>query len=83
MAGVINDGDEFLIDLDQTKVIDADLFALIVNSRIWVRWIRPEIDGTFTLAAQDSERFPSQCLTADQLASLDIIGRVAMTCRYR
>lgn len=83
MQGVINEGDDFLIDLDKTEVVDADIFAFIVKDRIWTRWIRPELDGTYTLAAQDAEHFPERQLSAEALADLDIVDRVALICRYR
>lgn len=77
MAGVIDEGAEVLLNREATTVQGADLFGIVVNGSIWIRWIRPQIDGTFTLAAQDREQYPDQQLTAEQLEKLDIVGRVA------
>lgn len=83
MADMIKEGDELLIDRSRTNITDADIFAILVNGRVWVRWIRPEMDGTFTLAAEDSSHYPDQKLTAEQLDKLKVIGRVARIARDR
>lgn len=77
MTGVIEEGDEVLLNREATTVQGADLFGIVVNGAIWVRWIRPQIDGAFIIAAQDREQYPDQQMAAEQLESLDIIGRVA------
>lgn len=77
MTGVIEEGDEVLLNREATTVQGADLFGIVVNGAIWVRWIRPQIDGAFIIAAQDHEQYPDQQMAAEQLESLDIIGRVA------
>nr|WP_317623551.1 LexA family transcriptional regulator [Aeromonas caviae] len=77
MDPLIQDGAEVLIDRSRTTVSTADLFAILVNGQIWIRWIRPELDGSFTVAAEDSAHYPDQKLNAEQLASLKIVGRIA------
>jgi transcriptional regulator with XRE-family HTH domain len=76
MAPLIDIGDELLIDGDLTTVGGADLFGIVVAGNVWIRWICPEIDGTFTLKASDSEQYPDSKLTAEAVAELDILGRV-------
>lgn len=86
MAGrkdLIKEGDELLIDRTQNTVSKADLFAILVNGQVWVRWIRPEIDGSFTIAAEDTEHYPDNRLTKDGLTELRIIGRVTRISRDR
>jgi len=77
MDPLIQDGAEVLIDRSRTTVSTADLFAILVNGQIWIRWIRPELDGSFTVAAEDSAHYPDQKLNAEQLAGLKIVGRIA------
>ncbi|MGL4508083.1 MAG: XRE family transcriptional regulator [Aeromonas sobria] len=77
MAPIIQDGDEVLIDRSRTTVSTADLFAILVNGQIWIRWIRPELDGTFTVAAEDSAHYPDQKLNTENLSNIKIIGRIA------
>jgi hypothetical protein len=48
-----------------------------------VRWIRPEINGSFTIAAEDTEHYPDNRLTKDGLTELRIIGRVTRISRDR
>lgn len=83
MASLISKGDELLIDKTQNTVKIADLFALLVNDQVWVRWIRPEIDSSFTIAAEDSARFPAITLAKDEISALNIIGRVARISKDR
>lgn len=77
MRGVIEEGDEALLNREVTTVQGADLFGVVVNGSVWIRWIRPQIDGSFIIAAQDREQYPDQHLAGEQLEALDIVGRVA------
>lgn len=83
MAPLIRKGDELLIDLTENTVKLADLFAILVNSQVWIRWIRPEIDNCFTVAAEDSEYYPDIKLSKDDTSALEIIGRVARISKDR
>lgn len=76
MAPLIAEGDELLLDGDQITVRGADLFGIVVAGNIWIRWIIPELDGTFTLKAGDSAQYPDSKLTPEALDKLDIVGRV-------
>ncbi len=76
LSPTINAGDEALFDVSQTDYNTAGLFALQdKEDRLWLRWIRPEMSGGFTLSCNDKERFPDQILTADELSKFDLIGR--------
>lgn len=83
MSGEVNKGDRVLLDLSKREVIQRDLFALLVNGRVWVRWIRPEIDETFTIASAAPDQYPDQKVTADELQKFQIIGRVVLTVKRR
>lgn len=86
MAGdkdIIIEGDEILIDRTHTTPNKADLFAILVNDQIWIRWIRPEITGTYTIAAEDKENYPDKHLSLEELSELKIVGRVTRICRDR
>jgi len=76
MAPLIAEGDELLLDGAQTTVRGADLFGIVVAGTVWVRWICPELNSTFTLKAGDSQQYPDSTLTPEALAELDIVGRV-------
>jgi len=77
MRGVVEEGDEVLLDRERCEVVGADLFGIVVNGSIWIRWIRPQIGDGFIIAAEDKAQYPDQQLTADQFANIDIVGRVA------
>lgn len=77
MGALIPEGSEVLLDCDQTEVRGADLFGIVVSGNIWVRWICGELDGSYTLRAEDNKQYPDKTLTKEQLEALDIVGRVA------
>lgn len=83
MSGVVNKGDTVLIDMQRQRSNVRDLFAILTNDRIWIRWIRPEIDGGYTISAEDATQYPDMQITIDQLEALDIIGRIARIERDR
>ena len=83
MAPLIYKNDELLIDRSRATVIDSDIFAFLVNERVWIRWIFPELDGTFTVHAENSAKYPDQKLSEDALKQLRIVGRVARILRDR
>lgn len=76
MAPLIAEGAEVLLDGDQVTVRGADLFGIVVAGTIWIRWICPEMNNTFTLKASDTQQYPDSKLTRDELDQLDIVGRV-------
>lgn len=83
MRGVVDQGAEVLLDRERSAVTGADLFGIVVNGVIWIRWLRPEVDGSFVLAAEDKAQYPDKLLSAEQVAQLDIVGRVARICHDR
>lgn len=77
MQGIINEGAEVLLDLEQYTVRGADLFGLVVQGHIWIRTIRPEMNGSYTITAADNSQYADQNLSAEDFKSVDVIGRVA------
>lgn len=77
MQGIINEGDEVLLDLEQSTVRGADLFGIVVQNHIWIRTIRPEMNGTYTITAADNAQYADKNLSAEDFQSVDVIGRVA------
>lgn len=83
MTGVITKDDRVLIDLTDTKVRQDDLFALIINGRLWLRWIRQNIDGSYCIQAELRERFPDEQVSAQTMDSMHILGRVRLIAHLR
>jgi transcriptional regulator with XRE-family HTH domain len=86
MAGarnLIKEGDELLIDSSKTEVTKADIFALLINGVVWARWIRPEINGSYTITTEDPDHYPDTNVTKEELDNLKIIGRVSRISRDR
>lgn len=83
MGDVIRSGDQVLIDTRARTVQGRDLFAMLVNGRVWFRWIRPEIDGSYTVITEDAEQYPESTINSDELTKLDIIGRVCSITKKR
>ena len=83
MAPVLAEGDRALVDRDQRTPEIRDIFALLVRNKVWFRWICPELDGSFTVTAEDGEQQRETRIEADALDSLCIIGRVTNISRYR
>lgn len=83
MRGVIEESDLVLIDCTVTSVTRDDLFALMINGRLWIRWIRQDIGGDYMIQAEDRVSYPDQAMTAEKLAALHILGRVKITSHIR
>lgn len=75
MAPHVHEGDEVVIDGRVSAVIDVGIYAFLVNGRVWIRWARPEIDGSLNLFAEDADKFPSQLIAKDKLDTIRVIGR--------
>ena len=76
LAPNLTEGDAVLVDRSQVTVDRTGIFAIRDNSGlIWLRWIRPEMTGGFTLYTADKEHFPDQHFDDTQLANLDIVGK--------
>jgi len=77
MAGLIEEGDEVLIDQTRTEVDGQDLYAIVAPSgAIWVRWISSQLDGSYKLSAENSDRYPEQVLDRDAFERLTVVGRI-------
>lgn len=83
MAGTIDKGDEVLIDRSRRAVNTQDLFAFTVNKAVWVRWIRPEMNGSFTVYAEQPDRYPEKTISKEELDELNILGRIARITKDR
>lgn len=83
MSGVIEEGDRVMIDLSVTEVARDDLFAIMVNGRPWLRWIRQDLDGNYSVQAEARDRYPDQLLTAEKLGTLHILGRAKLITHIR
>lgn len=77
MQGIIDEGAEVLLDLEQQTVRGADLFGIVVQSHIWIRTIRPEMNGSYTITAADNSQYADQNLSPEEFKSVDVVGRVA------
>jgi transcriptional regulator with XRE-family HTH domain len=83
MSPLIQENDRVLIDLTRQVPEENDVFALLVKNRIWFRRIRPELDGSFTVIAEDSRATPETHIEAHNLHTLNILGRAAWIGRFR
>ena len=83
MSGIIEEGDRALIDLSETTVTRDDMFALMVNGRLWLRWIRQTLTGDYVIQAERRDHYPDQTLSNEALATLHILGRVRMITHLR
>lgn len=83
MSGVIEQGDLAMIDRSATRVCRDDLFAMLIGGRLWIRWIRQEIEGDYSIQAEARERYPDQPISAEKLESLHILGRVKLITHIR
>lgn len=83
MAPAIRKGDHVLVDTRARTVQGRDMFAILVNGRVWFRWIRPELDGSHTVTADAADAYPAQILPTGQLDSLEILGRAALIIKSR
>lgn len=76
LAPDLYEGDAALIDRRKKDVNKNGIFAIRDNSGlIWLRWIRPDLTGGYTLYTADKEHFPDQIMEAEQFAALDIVGK--------
>lgn len=83
MANTIEEGDLVLIDLRETAVTRNDMFAIMVNGRLWLRWIRQTLEDDYIIQAEDSDRYPDTLVTKEKLEDLYILGRIRMVHRIR
>ena len=75
-------GDAVIVDKSKIAVDGPGLFAIrfkqdIGASQVWLRYLRPEIDGTYTLYCDDKTHYPDTNLNLTEFNQLDIIGKYA------
>lgn len=83
MSTTIEKNDRVLVDLADTRVVRDDLFAIIVSGRLWLRWIRLKLDGSYSIQAEKREHYPDENLSAEALADLHILGRARLIAHTR
>lgn len=83
MAGIIEEGDRAVIDTSETTVTRNDVFAIMVKGRLWLRWIRQQLNGDYLIQAEKADRYPDQPLTTEELQALHILGRVRIIAHNR
>lgn len=83
MQGKIEKGDRILVDLRENKVEHDDMFAIMVNERPRLRWIRQDLDGNYVIQAERRDYYPDQTVTVEKLKNLHILGRVRMIAQLR
>ncbi|MBT26670.1 MAG: hypothetical protein CML60_09790, partial [Rhodobacteraceae bacterium] len=71
-------GDELLINQAETIPMYTNIFAIMVRGNIWIRRIRPEPDGGYTMQANDKSIQPDTKVSLDDI---NIVGRVIRVCR--
>lgn len=83
MSPSLSEGDRALVDRERRTPEERDLFAMLVRNKVWFRWICQELDGSFTVTAEDGEAQRPTRIEADKLDTLGIIGRVTSITRFR
>ena len=84
MAPDLRQGDDVLIDLTSTVVTTPDIYAIAdKDNNIWFRWIRRELNGGYTLYANDKNHSNDQHLSEDEFSELNVLGRYTWAGRWR
>ena len=84
MANTADKGDLLLLDLSKREPpAERDMFAMLAKGRLWIRWIRPEMDDSYSIASDDPVKYPDQNVTVDELQKYQIVGRVVMATKRR
>jgi len=76
----IDKGDEVLINSAINTVDKLGLYVIKGNGGLWIKWIRPELSGGFTVYCTDKENYPDQ--KVESVDDLDIIGSVVNINRW-
>jgi transcriptional regulator with XRE-family HTH domain len=76
MSPLIEEGAEVLLDCSRISPKGVDLFGIVVGENIWIRRIREEHDGTFTIQAQNQNEYPDRHLSREEVDAMNIVGRV-------
>ena len=80
LAPRIEKDDEVLINTAVKSVDNLGLFAIKGNGSLWLKWIRPELNGGFTVYCTDKDNYPDQ--TVKSLDELNIIGSIVNINRW-
>lgn len=83
MAPALPEGARALVNRDQRVPTGRDMYAMLVRNKVWFRWICVELDGSFTVTAEDGDQQRETRIEATALDSLCIIGRVADISYFR
>lgn len=68
-------GDSVLINCQVAEINEPRIYAIQDDSGlVWMRWIRPEINGGFTLYTHDKVHFPDQTFSKDDFSALKVVG---------
>lgn len=81
LAPDIQRGDLVLFDKKDTD-IHHGIYALNANGETFIRRVRREIGGNFTVYGNDDKHTPAQTFSAQQFAAFDVIGRFIFTGRF-
>lgn len=76
----VEKGDEVLINTASKCVNNVGLFAIQGNGGLWIRWIRPELNGGYTVYCENKSHCPDQ--TIKSLDEINIIGAVVNINRW-
>lgn len=83
MANLIRTNDRVLIDLSNNQPTGDDLYAIIANGRVTIRWITNQLTGGYLIRAENPDRYPDQPVSAEDMCKINIIGRVALIAKAR
>lgn len=75
MSPYIEDGDLYLVDAGQSKVVDGQVYALLYANELRLRRLSKRFDGGLILRA-DNARYPEEQLSPDQAVHIRVFGRV-------
>jgi hypothetical protein len=78
----IKENDKLLIQRGLPELTEKTLLLIRgENSGYWVRYIKPELSGGYTLYCYDKENYPDQVL--ENLDNINIIGKVVSVTRWQ
>ncbi|OFJ46419.1 hypothetical protein BA896_021955 [Janthinobacterium lividum] len=75
MAGTLDDGDLVLVDLRQNRLDTSAVFVIRVEDALLVKRVQRKLNGSVVIKS-DNQAYETETLEGDQLANLQIMGRV-------
>ena len=69
----LDDGDTVVIDTSQTRVIEGEIYALMVGDQLYIKHLEPSMGGLMLRSSNPA--FADRQLSADELAHTTILGR--------